>query len=38
MILIGINWLIKKGYYILYTKDKKNIIAKTITYLLYNNI
>lgn len=38
MILIIIDQLIKKRYYILYTIDKNNIIAKIITYLLSNNV
>lgn len=38
IILIMINWLIKKRYYIPCTIDKNTIIAEAITYLLFNNI
>lgn len=37
-ILIIINQLIKKKYYILYTINKNNTITEIITYLLFNNI
>lgn len=38
VILIVIEQLIKKRYYILYTKDQNNTMAEAITYLLFNNI
>ena len=38
IVLIIINQLIKKRYYIPYIINKNNINAKTIVYLLFNNI
>ena len=35
-ILIVIDWLINKKYYIPYTTDKNGIIAETLAYLLLN--